>query len=238
MSGKLYLLPNLLHPEASLEASFPKILQEIVQQIDGLIAESPKEGRIFLKRFGRVPLQVPQQVLNEHTPLSDIDLLLEPIKQGQTWGYVADAGMPCLADPGAILVAKAADLGIKVEAIIGPSSLFMAIMLSGLPSQRFSFCGYLPQDPLALKSAIKKREKRSQEEEETQICIETPYRNEKLFKAFLEQLLPSTHLSIASHLMAPDEFIATKTISAWRKSPMPPIVNKPTIFLFSTLAQK
>ena len=236
MNGKLYLLPNLLHPEASLDASFPRILQEIVQRIDGLIAESPKEGRVFLKRFGRIPLQVPQQVLDEHTHISAIDDLLKPIKQGQTWGYVSDAGMPCLADPGATLVAKARESGIGVEAIVGPSSLLMAILLSGLPSQRFSFCGYLPQDPLTLKSALKKREKRSQEEEETQICIETPYRNEKLFKAFLEQLLPSTHLCIACHLMAPDELVVTKTIGAWRKSSMPPIADKPTIFLFSTLA--
>jgi len=234
MKGKLYLLPNLLHAEASLERSFPQMLQGIVQHLDGLIAESAKEGRVFLKRFGRVPLQVPQSILNEHTPPAAILALLEPLQRGETWGYVADAGLPCLADPGALLVAKAREEGMVVEAIMGPSSLMFAIMLSGLPSQRFSFCGYLPQDPAALRNKIKALEKRSQEEDETEVFIETPYRNEKLLKALLEQLKPATKLCIASHLMAPDEFVMTKTVAMWGKHPLPPLDDKPTIFLLKS----
>lgn len=231
MTGELYLLPNLLHPDAPLDRSFPQALQEIVLHLDGLIAESPKEGRVFLKRFGRAPLQVPQSVLNEHTKQGDIAILLEPLKKGETWGYVADAGLPCLADPGAILVAKAREEGIMVKALMGPSSIMLAVMLSGLPSQRFSFRGYLPQDPIELKNELKMLEKRSREEDETELFIETPYRNDKLLKILLEQLAPATKLCLACHLTAPDEFIETKTIAMWRKSSLPSLDDKPTIFL-------
>ncbi len=231
----LYLLPNLLHADASIDRSFPPVLQGVVQRLDGLIAESPKEGRIYLKRFGRVPIEVPQKTFNEHSTAEDLNALLEPLKRGETWGYVADAGLPCLADPGAQLVARAREEGLKVEAIIGPSSLILAVMVSGLPSQRFCFCGYLPQDPLALKTKLKALEKRSQDEDETEICIETPYRNEKLFKFFLENLRPDTKLCIACHLMAPEEFVMTRTIESWRKQALPSLDDKPTIFVFKRM---
>ncbi len=232
MKGMLFLLPNLLHPEASLERNMPEALAEIVLGLNGLIAESPKEGRAFLKKMGRTPIEVPQSVLNEHTTLEEIDALLIPLKKGEKWGYVADAGMPCLADPGALLVSKARDEGIAVEAVVGPSSLLLAIMLSGLPCQHFSFHGYLPQDPAALKATLKTLEKRSDDEGTTQLFIETPYRNQKMLKILIEGLLPTTKLSIACHLTAPDEVVMTKTVGQWKKASLPNLDDKPTIFLF------
>ncbi len=227
----LFLLPNLLHPDAVQERYFPETLREIVASLDGLIAESPKEGRAYLKRLGRAPQDVPQKTLNEHTTLEELAELLKPLVQGKKWGYVADAGLPCLADPGAELVARAREKGILIEAIMGPSSIMLAVMLSGLPSQKFSFHGYLPQDPAALRKMLKMLEKRAREEEATQVFIETPYRNDKLMKTLVEELEAATKLCIACHLTAPDQLLATKTIAAWRKGKLPELKDKPTVFL-------
>ncbi|MBS3904125.1 MAG: SAM-dependent methyltransferase [Simkania sp.] len=232
MKGTLYLLPNLLHSEASMERYMPKILWEVVNHLHGLIAESPKEGRAFLKRMGRAPASLLQGVLNEHSTPEEIEVLLTPLRRGETWGYVTDAGMPCFADPGAQLVARARQEDIAIEAIIGPSSILLAIMLCGLPSQRFAFHGYLPQDPIALKKAIKSLEKRSQEEAATQLFIETPYRNLKLFKALLQDLSLNTKLSVLCNLTAPDELVITQTIAQWKKALLPDLDKKPTLFIF------
>lgn len=229
----LILLPNLLHPEAEAGWCFPEELRKVVAGLHGLIAESPKEGRQFLKRMGRVPLEVPQKELSEHTSEEEIDRILEPMKRGEVWGYVSDAGLPCLADPGAKLVARAKEEKIPVKAMSGPSSIMLALMLSGLSAQSFSFLGYLPREEEELKKAIKTVEKRAREEKQTQVFIETPYRNEKLFQILLKNLAPETELCVACHLTAPDEWVETHKIAKWRSLPAPSLKDKPSIFVLS-----
>lgn len=229
----LVLLPNLLHAAGNEDLSLPAGLKELVGRLDGLIAESPKEGRVFLKRMGRVPLEVPQKELSEHTTSKEMDALLEPMKKGEVWGYVSDAGLPCLADPGAKLVAKAREGGIAIQAICGPSSILLILMLSGLNAQNFSFLGYLPKEGEELKGAIKRMERRIKEEHQTQVFIETPYRNEKLLQTLLQTLASEIQLCIGCNLTAPDEWIETLTIANWRKRPLPSLKDKPAIFALS-----
>jgi 16S rRNA (cytidine1402-2'-O)-methyltransferase len=231
----LILLPNLLHADAREDLGFPGGLREVAAKLDGLIAESPKEGRVFLKRMGRVPLEVPQKELSEHTTSEEIDQLVEPMKRGEAWGFVSDAGIPCLADPGAKLVARARQQGIVVQAICGPSSIMLILMLSGFSAQNFSFLGYLPRDGEDLKKAIKTMEKRMREEKQTQVFIETPYRNEKLLQALLQNLGPEIKLCVACNLTAPDESIVTKEIAKWRQMPLPSLKDKPAIFALSLI---
>lgn len=226
----LVLLPNLLHVEAKESWCIPDGARDVVAKLDGLIAESAKEGRRFLKRMGRAPLEVPQKELNEHTNSEEIERLLEPMKRGEMWGYVSDAGLPCLADPGAQLVARARENRIVVQAISGPSSIMLILMLSGLSAQNFSFLGYLPREGEDLKKAIKSMEKRAREEHQTQVFIETPYRNEKLLQILLENLAQDTKLCIACNLTASDEYVETKTIAAWRRTTPSALKDRPAIF--------
>lgn len=220
----LILLPNLLSPEASLEESFPGILTNVIRTLDGLIAESPKGGRAFLKPFNR--LDLPQALLNEHT--KDLEELLLPLKQGQTWGLVSDCGLPCLGDPGAALVLRARALNIPVKAYSGPSSIPLALMLSGLPAQSFTFHGYLERDPLRLTAQLLALQKLKT----THLFIEAPYRNEKLLSILLKTLSDNTLLALASNLTAPSELILTYPIHQWKKHPLPPLNQHPTLFLF------
>lgn len=230
----LILLPNLLSAEASIERSFPPVLAEEVKRLSGLIVEDEKEARAFLKRLGSPFL--PMKKLNEHTPKQEIQELLEPLLKGETWGLVSDAGLPCLADPGAELVRKARERGIKIEAIPGPSSLFLALMLSGLPAQRFAFHGYLPREQPDLSHRLKELEKRSEREEATQLFIEAPYRNLKMLHSILEALQEKTLLCVAWDLMGPDEGVITRSIAEWKKSSPPPIDKKPAVFCLNKLS--
>lgn len=228
MKSKLLLLPNLLNKEALPELYFPSSVQKAVLKLDGLIAESEKEGRAFLKKMGADYRQTPIALLNKHH--QQIDLLLTPIRSGETWGLISDAGLPILADPGYQLVARARNFNITIQAFIGPCSIVMALMLSGLPSQRFSFNGYLPRSP---KSQIEQFEKRSKNEDITQIFIETPFRNDKLLEAFLETLNGKTSLSVAWDLTMPTQGVETHQVNTWKKRSKPSLHKKPAIFLFS-----
>lgn len=230
----LILLPNLLSAEASLERSFPPALAEEAKRLSGLIAEDEKEGRAFLKRLG-APL-VPTKTLNEHTSKKEIQELLEPLLRGERWGVISDAGLPCLADPGAELVRRARAQGIKIEVIPGPSSLFLGLMLSGLSAQRFAFHGYLPREQPALTQRLKELEKRSEREQATQLFIEAPYRNLKLLQSILAALQDKTFLCIACDLMGPEEIVLTRSIAEWKKAPLPAIDKKPTVFQISSVA--
>ncbi|HXF29241.1 MAG TPA: SAM-dependent methyltransferase, partial [Chlamydiales bacterium] len=144
----LYLLPNLLDETCDASLQLPKAVFDAVAEIDGLICENEKEGRRFLKRFRtkKILQEMPLQLLNEHTPSKDLEALVAPLIKGQTWGLVSDAGLPCIADPGAPLVQLARKKNIAIRAFAGPSSLMMALQLSGFSGQRFSFYGYLPKD--------------------------------------------------------------------------------------------
>jgi len=227
MPGQLLLLPNLLDKEAEHQHFLPTSVDRAVQGLDGLIAENGKEGRAYLKRFGVAVQGFPIHLLNEHN--QEIEELLIPIREGQRWGLISDAGLPVLADPGYQLVRRARMLGIAVEAFIGPSSLILALMLSGLPAQRFAFHGYFPYEP---EKTLKKLEERSRDEKATQVFIEAPYRNEKVLTKLLGILSDTTVLSVAWDLTMATQGVETYTIKEWKRRPLPSIHKHPAVFLF------
>lgn len=236
MSDKptLLLLPNLLGDYKHAEVFLPASVFKAMQTIDGLIAESEMEGRRYLKRFEtkKPAMEIPIALFNEHTPDNHIDFLLEPIVAGERWGLVSDAGLPCIADPGSKLVLRANQKGIHVQAFVGPSSLLLALMLSGLPGQKFSFHGYLDKDPIKRKTQIKRLAQQSQNESATQIFMEAPYRNRFALESLLKELPDEFLLCVAWDLTLPTQGVMTQSIAKWKKCTLPNIDKKPTIFLF------
>lgn len=229
----LFLLPNLLSETSDPVLALPAGLSIIVEELNGLIAEDAKAGRAFLKRHlaTRKVADVPVVLLNEHTRDEELDALLLPLLQGQTWGVVSDAGLPCMADPGARLVAKARRRGISIRALPGPCSLVLALMLSGFSAQNFSFHGYLPREPHELVAALRQLEQRTRKGE-TQVFIETPYRNDRLLQHLL-QLSPDLLLSVACDLTSPSETVITKSIAEWKSNPLPILNDRPAVFLLA-----
>lgn len=230
MTGKLILLPNFLGGQRDWKEFFADPVAQAMANLDGLIAESAKGGRAYLSCFAtkKPAHNIPIALLNEHSTASDHDFLLEPVMKGEQWGLVSDAGLPCIADPGAALVARANVLKLKVEAFSGPSSLTLSLMLSGLPSQRFAFHGYLRRER---EEHLKQLEKRSAEEKATQIFIEAPYRNQATLEALCSLLKSDTHLCVAWDLTLPSQSVITQTVRQWRNAPLPDINKKPAIFL-------
>ena len=224
----LILLPNVLGPTDDIHQVLPASVDGAMAKLDGLIAESEGEGRRYLKRFQtkKKPHEMPIALLNEHTRKNDIDFLLEPLLEGETWGVVSDAGLPCLADPGAALVRRARTLKIPIEAISGPSSLTLALMLSGLPSQTFFFHGYIPKKPEEREQALRSWEKLGGV---THLFIEAPYRNQHTLQACLKALSKKTVLSVATNLTCADESVRTAAVEDWKEIE---IGKKPTVFLF------
>ncbi len=230
MTGKLILLPNLLDDTLENHAPFlPANIGDTINALQGVICETEKPARRFLGRFKKA--QLPLKVLNEHTKNEEVKELLAPIEKGEVWGLLSDAGLPCIADPGSLLVALARKKNIPVEAVVGPSSLFMALMLSGLSGQNFSFNGYLPRERDPRKSAISKLEQKSKKGGSTEIFIEAPYRNQEMLKDLIETLQPGTLLSISCDLTAPTQEVYTKSVKEWRGGALPTIHKRPTIFL-------
>jgi 16S rRNA (cytidine1402-2'-O)-methyltransferase len=204
-------------------------VQESVAQLDGLIAESEKAGRHFLLKFKiKHPIrQMPIKLLNEHTTPEQVEALIQEIPKEQIWGVVSDAGVPCLADPGAALVRLARWRGMEVKAIAGPSSIVLALMLSGLPAQRFAFHGYLDRER---KGHLEQMQRRSKQESATQLFLETPYRNQETFKVMLETLHVDTLVSVACELTQPSEYVATYPVAKWRQVPAVDLHKHPTLF--------
>ncbi len=225
----LYLLPNLLYKEASPADQFPISVEQAVARLDGLIAEHPKEAHRYLKHFER--RELPVALLSEHTSEKELEVLLLPLKNGQTWGLISDAGLPCLADPGALLVSRARELNIPVKACIGPSSIVLALMLSGLGAQRFSFHGYLPREEDKRKKALKNLEMRAKKEDATQLFIETPYRNQALLLSALSVLEEKTKFAVVIDLTAPSEIVYCQLIRDWKKRALPNIAKRPAVYL-------
>ena len=238
MPGKLILLPNVLAEETEdIFLYVPRILEEKVTSLDGLIVENEKEARKYLKRFkfpeGKSFRDIPMRVLNEHTKDKDLYDLVCPVLKGEVWGIVSDAGLPCIADPGAGLVAIAKKKGVHVEPIIGPSSLILALMLSGFSAQKFSFLGYLKRDSKELEENIKELEVEAKKGS-TQVCIETPYRSQKLLETLISTLEESTKLSVSSNLTAKDELSMTLSVRDWKKQTEIDLYKKPTVFVISS----
>ncbi|MFZ0566164.1 MAG: SAM-dependent methyltransferase [Chlamydiales bacterium] len=228
----LYLFPNVLGAVKDYRPFFPSGVEEAVAQIDGLIAESEREGRRFLKRFitKKKPHEMPIASLRKG---EDVDFLLEPVVKGENWGAVADAGLMCLADPGSELIRRASQLQLPIHIFVGPSSIFLALMQSGLSGQRFTFHGYISRKGA---ESLLQWEKNSWREGSTQLFIETPYRNEQTFQLCLKLLKDKTLLCVASQLTLPDQWIRTAPISEWKKMTgvSKQIARKPTIFLFQS----
>lgn len=226
MSGKLFLLPNLL--DESLSSDFPPSVTTAVHQLQGLICESEKSARRYLRRFisHDEMTKMPLRLLNEHTQKGELENLLDPILNGEVWGLISDAGLPCIADPGSDLVFLAHQKNVSVETFVGPCSIIMALQLSGFSGQNFSFHGYLPKDPIELAAKLKELEKLPG----SQIWIEAPYRTAKMLETLKEALLPTTLLSIASSLHLPEQKVFTKPISEWKNIS---IGKEPAIFLIS-----
>lgn len=204
-----------------------------MQKLDVFIVESEKSARHFLSTIKTLkPVrELTLYLLNEHTGDKDVSALLKPLLAGQSVGLMSDAGCPGIADPGAKLVALAHQKNIKVIPFVGPSSILLSLMASGLNGQQFAFLGYLPVDKQARNLKLKEVEKRSLTHKETQIFIETPYRNQHLLEAILSTCHPNTKLCIACDISLNTETIATKTIANWKQSSLPDLHKRPTVFL-------
>ncbi len=229
--GKLYLVPTMLGDSAPLEV-LPISIKRTIENVDHYIAENEKSARRFIKRISPTKNQPDLQfeLLNKYTEPSEIPSFLDPCIRGLDMVLLSEAGAPGIADPGADVVRIAHQKQIRVVPLVGPSSITMAMMASGMNGQNFSFTGYLPIDNDLRTKAIKSMEKLSFETGQAQIFIETPYRNEKLFKELVRKLKPTTLLCMATDITLPSEQIQTKTINEWRTMEVD-IQKRPTVFI-------
>lgn len=247
MSGTLYLIPNTLGQiEASQDSVLAHIIPETVQamsaQLQYFVAENAKTTRAYLKTLAQYhPLaktiqEIQIAELNVNTPEAALQSLLSPLLEGHDVGLISEAGVPAVADPGANLVRLAHQHNITVRPLVGPSSLLLALMGSGLNGQSFAFHGYLPTDAALRAKRIKELEDRSRKEKQTQMLIETPYRNAAMLEALATNCQAQTLICIATDLSLPTESIQTKTAGEWKKllqtNAAPDFHKKPTVFLF------
>lgn len=229
--GSLYLLPNLLG-ESAPEAVIPAEVLSRARSLDYLIAENPKAARAFLKRIGatRTLRSIRIERLDHNTPPAELAPLLDPLLAGRDAGLLSEAGLPAVADPGAGLIRLAHRRGLRVVPLSGPSSILLALSASGLEGQRFAFNGYLPVPPAELVAALKELERRSQRLRQTQIFMETPYRNDRSLALALRTLEPDTQVCVAADLTLQSETVQTQSVAAWRRAP-PRLKGRPAIFL-------
>jgi 16S rRNA (cytidine1402-2'-O)-methyltransferase len=233
MTGTLYLIPVPLGPTAPQE-SLPANVLTTVRPLAHFVVEQAKTARAFLKAAGTdTPLQELQlEELNEHTKADALDRLLNPLRAGHDVGLLSEAGCPAVADPGADLVALAQKENIRVVPLIGPSSLLLALMASGLNGQRFAFHGYLPAKEVERTKTLRDLESESRKRKQTQIFIETPYRNLALFNSIMQTCQPNTRLTVATDLTLSSESVTTRTVGHWKKQTPPDLERRPTVFLF------
>lgn len=246
MPGTLFLIPNTLGPTdaqpGALNHVLPGQVQALTSQLGYFVAENAKTARAFLKLVAiDHPLARPLQEiriaeLNVNTPPAALSALLEPLLAGEDAGLVSEAGVPAVADPGADLVRLAHQHGIAVRPLVGPSSLLLAVMASGLNGQSFAFNGYLPTDAAARAKRIRELEARSRAEKQTQLLIETPYRNGQMLEALAATLQPGTLVCVATDLSLASESVRTLTAAKWKAQlaagKAPEFHKKPTVFLF------
>jgi 16S rRNA (cytidine1402-2'-O)-methyltransferase len=249
MPGTLYLIPNTLGPtEAAphaLSHVLPEQVQDIASKLDYFVAENAKTARAFLKLVAiDHPLARPLQdiriaELNVNTPPQALAALLAPLLDGQDAGLVSEAGVPAVADPGADLVRLAHQHDVPVRPLVGPSSLLLAVMASGLNGQSFSFNGYLPTDAAQRTKRIQQLEQRARSEKQTQLLIETPYRNGAMLEALVASCQPQTLICVATDLSLATETVRTQTAAKWKAQlaagKAPDFHKKPTVFLFLAL---
>jgi len=232
MTGTLFLIPVPLGP-VSPQGNLHAGVLACIRPLRHFVVEQAKTARAFLKAAGTdLPLQELQlEELNEHTRADALDRLLAPLRAGHDVGLLSEAGCPAVADPGADLVALAQRENIRVVPLVGPSSLLLALMASGLNGQRFAFLGYLPAKDVDRNKALRELESESRKHRQTQLFIETPYRNRAMFDAVLQACQPATRLCVATDLTLPGESVRTQTIAQWKKQTPPEIERRPTVFL-------
>jgi 16S rRNA (cytidine1402-2'-O)-methyltransferase len=229
--GKLYLIPVTMGECDPMDV-LPQTVKRVVELIDYYIVENEKTARKSIK--GVLPEKKQSELvlfaLNKHTDAKEHLNFIEPLLAGKNMGLMSEAGCPGVADPGAVIVKLAHEKGIQVIPLVGPSSILLAMMASGMNGQSFTFNGYLPIDKGEKKSALKNFEKLSFDKNQSQIFIETPYRNNKLLEDILQALQPSTHLCIATDITLPTEYIKTLRVADWKKTKVD-LHNRPTIFI-------
>jgi len=230
--GKLFLVPVPLG-QTAVDVVLPAPVIETARRLTRFVAENAKSARAFLKTLPtETPLQqIAIQELNEHTPHNQLPELLAPLLDGHDVGLISEAGCPAVADPGAALVALAHETGIPVIPFVGPSSILLALMGSGLSGQNFSFHGYLPAKDEPRRRKIQELERASRKEQRTQLFIETPYRNRQMLQALIDICAPTTRICVASNLTLPTERILTRTAHDWKTAAFPDIDKQPTVFL-------
>jgi len=231
MKGNLYLIPNTLG-ESPIERNLPKDTIEIIRSISFFVVENIRSARRFLKKVDNA-IEIDKltfYVLDKHTNPNDIPGFLKPLLEGENLGLLSEAGCPGVADPGADVVKLAHEKNFNVIPLVGPSSILLSVMASGLNGQSFAFNGYLPLKKGEVGKHIKHLEERSIREKQTQLFIEAPYRNAKLLQELLIACRPQTRLCIACDITLETEYIQTKTIAQW-KGKVPDINKRPAIFL-------
>lgn len=230
--GTLYLIPVPLGACAPAMV-LPEPVLRCAQNLSYFVAENAKSARAFLKALPSLtPVQQIQiQELNEHTPASALPALLTPLHNGADLGLLSEAGCPAVADPGSALVEMAHRENIRVAPMVGPSSLLLALMGSGLCGQNFTFHGYLPSLPGERENRLRVLERESLQQRRTQIFIETPYRNQQMLSALLKVCAPNSRLCLATDLSLPSECILSRKIADWRRATPLNIDRRPTVFL-------
>ena len=234
MTNALYLIPVTLG-DTAIGQVLPSYNHDIIMQLRHFIVEDIRSARRFLRKVDReFPIDDSTFMeMGKHADTKMFSQYLEPLRKGQSIGVISEAGCPAVADPGADVVAIAQKEGLNVVPLVGPSSMILAVMSSGLGGQSFAFNGYLPVDPSDRAKRLKALEARAWNEGQTQLFIETPYRNQKLFQSLLATLRPQTRLCIAAGITTKEEWIKTHSIQQWQKITLPDLSKVPAIFLFN-----
>jgi 16S rRNA (cytidine1402-2'-O)-methyltransferase len=230
--GTLYLIPCTLG-DTPAEQVLPQHVINVARKLQHFVVEQPKSARQFLSALKpEQPIQsLHFATLNEHSAANELSALLAPLLAGHDVGIISEAGCPGIADPGADLVNLAHRNGIRVVPLVGPSAILLALMASGLNGQCFAFHGYLPIAETERNKTITMLEIESAKRKQTQLFIETPYRNDKMFGALLTQCRPDTMLCVATDITLPSEQIQTFTIAKWKSQPVPQLNKRPSLFL-------
>ncbi len=230
METALYLIPVTLG-ETEYSKVIPSYNIEIIKKIRFFVAENVKSAKRFLAKIEGSHVDDGEFVeLSEHTDIKNILHYLDPLKKGESVGVISEAGCPAVADPGADIVALAQSRNFKVVPLVGPNSMILALMASGFSGQSFAFNGYLPVKPNERAAKIKNLENRAYKENQTQLFIETPYRNAQLFDSIVKSCRQETKLCVAAGITTDAEFIKTKTVAEWKKSGLPELKKVPAIF--------
>lgn len=227
--GRLYLIPVDLVPGNTGDWVGTR-LKTAVQAVRFFVVEHPKSARQFLKALNLPLPELTLEVLDEHSGTEDLQRFVRKLEAGVDLGLLSEAGCPAIADPGAALVAEAHRIGVRVIPLVGPSSIVLALMASGLNGQRFAFNGYLPARSPERERGIRELEERSRRLDQTEIFIEAPYRNDQLFGALLRTCDADTTLSLATDLTGATEQVMTRTVAKWKSAP-PSLDRRPTVFL-------